>query len=363
MTDPSADVPPADSAALQAQGDPVEPSVAPGMPVAVPIDPPLPPAWTPLERLQREPARFSLDQAAAVVGPGRDPTELPYRTVARLGAPGGEVAQVTDDKAGLVSPTFGLVGPGGVLPRHYTAWVDGETRRRSTALHGFLDLLSRRFTGLYVKAGAKYRPTRNPRHAEQVLAATIGLGTPHLGSALVSPLQALLYHAGALSARARSAERLRGMLSEETGHAVRIVEFAGGWVRLPAPEQSRLSAPGQPGRHVQLGLDAAAGLQVWEPAARFVVNLGPLSITAFQSLLPGAPLHTRLVELVRLQVGLEEDFAFNPVLAADEVPPLKLGPPAIGGSQLGWTSWLTAPRPRTRPAPEAMLGASVPASG
>lgn len=319
------------------------------------------PGWTPLERLQRQPTRFSLDQAVAVLAPGRDPADLPYRSVTRLGAPGGEVVQVNPAKAELVSPTFGLIGPGGVLPRHYTAWVDGESRRRSTALHGFLDLLSRRFTGLYVKAGAKYRPTRNPRNTEQVLSAAVGLGTPHLASALASPLEALMYHAGALSARVRSAERLRGMLSEETGSEVRIVEFAGGWIRLPTAEQSRLPAPGLGlgGRHAQLGIDAAAGLQVWEPSSRFLINLGPLTLSAFQALLPGAPLHTRLVELVRLQVGLEEDFAFNPVLAAGEVPPLKLGAPNTGASQLGWTSWLTAPRPRTRPAGDAMLRAQV----
>ncbi|HSW03538.1 type VI secretion system baseplate subunit TssG [Aquabacterium sp.] len=321
---------------------------------------------SPMERLRLEPARFTLDQAAAVVAPGKDPADIAFRTVSRLGAPGGEVAHALPPEAELVTelvtPTFGLIGPGGVLPRHYTAWVDGESRKRSTALHAFLDLISRRFTGLYVKAGAKYRPTRSPRQAEQVLAAAIGLGTPHLSSALATPLQALLYHAGGLSSRARSAERLRGMLSEETGNDVRIIEFAGGWLRLPPAEQSRLSAPGLPGRHVQLGTDAAVGLQFWDPAARFLVNLGPLSLSDFRSLLPGAALHTRLVELTRLQVGLEQDFALNPVLAAAEVPPLKLGAPGTGSAQLGWTSWLTAPRPRQHAAGDAVLRPMAPST-
>lgn len=312
-------------------------------------------ALTPRQQLERYPTKFSLDQAAAVVAPGRDPTEIEFRTVAHLGAVGGEVTQADAEAVSLVSPTFGLIGPGGVLPRHYTAWVDAESRKRSTALHGFLDLLARRFTGLYVKAGAKHRPTRNPRQAEQVLAAAAGLGTPHLSSALTSPLQAMLFHAGALASRSRSAERLRGMLAEETGSEVRIIEFAGGWIRLPLSEQTRLSAPGQRGRHVQLGVDAAAGLQVWDASARFLVNMGPMSLPAFEALLPGAPLHTRLVELTRLHVGVEEDFAFNPVLEARDVPPLKLGPPGVGVSRLGWTSWLTSPRPRVRPAAEAVL--------
>ncbi len=315
------------------------------------------PAPSPLERLKREPARFSLDQAAAVMAPGRDPTEIDFRTTSKLGFASREVLEAQPEFNELTTPTMGLVGPGGVLPRHYTAWVDGENRQRSTALQGFFDMLSRRFVGLFVKAGARYRPTRDPAPAERVLAATVGLATPHLASALHTPLQALLFHAGALSSRARSAERLRGMLSEEAGCEVRIVEFAGGWVRLPASEQSRLQGSGSPGRHMQLGVDAAAGMQVWDASARFLIQMGPMSRQEFEKLLPGAPLHTRLVELTRLFVGPEVDFAFNPVLQADQVPAMQL--PAAGAmpGRLGWTSWLAAPRARSGVAPEAILRA------
>ena len=330
-------------------------------------------APSPLERLQREPARFSLDQAAAVIAPGQDPTSIDFRTQPRLGAPGGEVASAKLETRAIVAPTFGLIGPGGVLPRHYTAMVGAELRRRSTALHQFLDLLARRFTGLFVKAGAKYRPARNPVPAETVLAAAAGLGTPRLVERLATPLPALLYHAGALASRSRSAERLRGLLTEETGTPVRIVEFAGGWIRLPASEQSRL--PGRVRSHGaerlgvhgaerlgghgagRLGVDVAVGAQVWDPSARFLLQLGPLTLREFQALLPGAPLHGRLVELTRLQVGLEQDFAFNPILAAAAVPPLRLG---AGGGRLGWTSWLTSPAPRRADAGEAMLRATAP---
>lgn len=309
-------------------------------------------APSPLERLQREPARFSLDQAAAVIAPGRDPVDIAFRTVPRLGAPGGEVAQARPDAGEIVSPTFGLIGPGGTLPRHYTATVGAELRRRSGALHQFLDMLARRFTGLFVKAGAKHRPARDPAPAERVLAAAIGLGTPHLVERLASPLPALLYHAGALAARSRGAERLRGLLSEETGTAVEIVEFAGGWIRLPPSEQTSLPARGRAAANGRLGIDAAAGAQAWDPCARFLLRLGPLTLPEFEALLPGAPLHGRLVELTRLQIGLEQDFAFNPVLAAAAVPPLRLG---AGGGRLGWTSWMTTPSPRRADAREAML--------
>lgn len=314
----------------------------------------------PLERLLREPARFSLDQATRVLAPGADPVDVDYRHQLRLGMPSGEVGTVRPAATGLTATTLGLVGPGGVLPRHYTAWVEGESRQRSTAMQAFLDLLARRFTGLFVKAGSKYLPTRNPMLADTVLTAAVGLATPGLTQALDSPLQALLFHAGGLSTRGRSVERLRGMLSEEVGCAVRIIEFAGGWMRLPPSEQTRLLAPGMAGQHARLGVDATLGSQVWDAAGRFLVHLGPLPRERFEALLPGSPLHTRLVELIQLHVGLEEDFAFKPVLAAREVPALQLRAPGQAGARLGWTSWLTQPGPRRRDADDAMVGREGP---
>ena len=145
------------------------------------------------------------------------------------------------------------------------------------------------------------------------------------------------------------------MLSEETGADVHIVEFAGGWVRLPQAEQSRLAAPGQPGRYVQLGCDAAVGSQMWDPSARFLVRLGPLKLPDFEALLPGTPLHARLVELIRLHVGLEQDFAFNPTLVASDVPPARLGALGAGSARLGWTSWLTTALPRKQTASSIIL--------
>jgi type VI secretion system protein ImpH len=316
-------------------------------------------ARTPLERLEQEPGRFSLDQAVAVIAPGRDPADLSYRTVTRLGAPAGEVVEARADRGEIVTSTFGLIGPGGVLPRHYTAWTDEQSRGRSTALHAFLDMVASRFTGLFVKAGAKYRVTRDPAPAQQVLAAAVGLGTPHLADALSSPIEALLYHAGGLATGARGAERLRGMLSDEAGADVRIIEFAGGWTRLQPREQTRLTAAPFGGLHLRLDGDAVAGTQVWDASARFLVNLGPMPLAKFKSLLPGAPLHTRLAELTRLHVGLEQDFAINPMLQPEEVPALRLAGTDDDAAQLGWTSWLTHPRPRQGPACDAILRAQA----
>nr|WP_314075934.1 type VI secretion system baseplate subunit TssG [uncultured Roseococcus sp.] len=323
----------------------------PAEPLAVP---PGPQAPSPMATLMAHPDRFDLDQAAYVIARGRDPVELPFASVSRLGLPLSEVTAADEETGGLTSPLFGLIGPGGTLPRHYTATVGAESRRRnatlrprSPALHAFLDMLARRFTGMWVRAGAKYRPTRDSGPTRRVLDAAVGMGTPGLSGRLAVPAESLRYHAGHLAARTRSAERLRAMLAEEAGAEVEIVEFAGGWLRLPPTEQSRMGQA-----HGRLGVDAAIGAQVWDPQARFIIRLGPLDAESFARLLPGQPLFEQICGLTRLFVGPEQDFVLNPILAADAVPVTRLGE---GGGRLGLTSWMGASRRRLTPAGDAYL--------
>lgn len=323
----------------------------------VPVDVPKPPAKrapSPIETLTKNPERFDLDQAVFVIARGRDPVGLPYASVARLGLPLAEVTAADPATGQVTTPLFGLIGPGGTLPRHHTATAGAELRRRSRALQAFLDMLARRFTGMWIRAGAKYRPTRDPRPAETALDALIGMGTPGLAGRLAVPAPSLRYHAGNLAARTRSAERLRALLAEETGSEVEIVEFAGGWLRLPPSEQSRMGLA-----HHALGVDAAIGAQVWDPQARFIIRLGPLDAERFAGLLPGRPLFDRLCGLTRLFVGPEQDFVLNPILAANAVPATRLaasgGGLGGGGGRLGLTSWMGQPRPRRKPAGDAYL--------
>ncbi len=355
----------AGAAAPEATGDGAEAAAAEAIPEPVPTAPPPPPAVMPAairpaapaprDRLRRDPGRFSLDQAALIAAPDQDVMNLRYRSLPRLAHPQGEVTAWRPDRRELVVTGFGLVGMGGALPRHYTAAVAAELRKRSNAMHGFLDLLSSRFTGLYVQAGSKYRPTRNPLAAEKALAAAIGMGTAHVDGRLGIARETLFYHAGNLSSRSRSAERLRAMLEEETGGRVEIEEFAGAWVRLPPTEQSRMGGGGKgrgaDGQHGRLGMGATAGAQIFDSQARITIRLGPLSRADFLAVLPGTPRHARIAALARLFLGVDTGFALNPVLAAAEVPAMQLG----AGARMGWSSWTTAPQPRRQDAREALF--------
>jgi type VI secretion system protein ImpH len=258
-----------------------------------------------MQTLLAHPERFDLDQAAFVIARGRDPVTLPYATTTRLGLPLAEVTAADPTSGSLTSPLFGLIGPGGTLPRHYTATAGGELRRRNRALQAFFDLLARRFTGMWVRAGAKYRPARTPLAAEGALDAAIGMATPGLAERIAVPAPSLRYHAGHLAARTRSAERLRAMLAEEAGSEVEIVEFAGGWLRLPPSEQSRIGLA-----HSQLGVDAALGAQGNDPADRLAaIERALRSVRDFEAV---ARAHTRAAEKnLIIRVGVVEANAVN----------------------------------------------------
>ncbi|RVT98821.1 type VI secretion system baseplate subunit TssG [Rhodovarius crocodyli] len=317
---------------------------------AAPPEPAPPPAPSPRELLRKEPQRFDLDQAAFVAGfsAGRDVVALPYSAPANLSLPLAEVSGFDDASGRITTPLFGMIGPAGTLPRHYTATAGAQLRRRQDALPKFLELLSRRFTGMWVRAGAKYRPARDPVPAERALDAAIGMLTGGLSGRVSAAPSVLRYHAGNLSARTRSAERLRAMLEEEIGRPVEIVEFAGGWLRLPEAEQTRLGAA-----HSTLGMDMAIGARVWEPQSRFIVRVGPIGRALFDRLLPGEPLHARLCSMIRLFVGPEQDFALNPILSPDALPEPVLS--GAAGMRLGLTSWMGQTAPRTQPVRDAML--------
>jgi type VI secretion system protein ImpH len=130
------------------------------------------------------------------------------------------------------------------------------------------------------------------------------------------------------------------MLSDWLGMRVEVEEFAGAWLGLPLDQRTRIGAQGAFNR---LGVDAAIGVRAWDPQARFVLRVGPLDRGGFERLLPDRLALHRLVSLTRAYVGFELGFAVNPVLAARDVPPLRLDAQAEPPPRLGWNTWLPGP--------------------
>ncbi len=311
-----------------------------------------------LASLTTEPRRFRFDAVVRVLTRARrenDPANaMRFHSPSGLVYPPSDVLDVQQPPDALPEVTVGLIGltgPSGVLPGFYSEVVTQTLRARSTALRDFLDLLAHRFVAFFARAGMKYRPARVAEAAAhqpggghdaiaRALLSLTGYGTPHLAERLVAGTEPLLHYAGLFAMRPRSADRLGALLSDWLGMRVEVVEFAGAWLSLPPDQRTRLSANGA---WCRLGVDAAAGVRAWDPQARIILRIGPLDLKGFQRLLPDRIALHRLVSLVRAYVGFEMGFAINPVLAAREVPPLRLDSTAEPPPRLGWNTWIPGP--------------------
>ncbi len=236
---------------------------------------------------------------------------------------------------------MGLGGVQGALPRETAAMLaDPMLRTQTAAAREFLDVFSHRLISLFYRAWEKYRfPIAYESGERDVfsdhLYCLIGLGTPGLRGRLRIDDQILLFYAGLLAQRPRSAVALEGILRDYFDVPIEVVQFQGQWFELNPDALTTLGAAGQ---NNELGVSAVLWERVWDPQARFRVNIGPLTYQQFIDFLPGAPAYVHVVELTRFFVGEDVNFEIQPVLKREEVPWCVLGrDPSV---RLGWSMWL-----------------------
>lgn len=292
---------------------------------------------------------------------------------------------------------MGLLGPNGVLPRHYTELLltherDAGAAREKFAARDWFDLFNHRFISLFYRAWEKYRffipfeHTRGRSGKDDPLASMVlslaGLRLPSPERSHPDPLSrrlvvgwprdhedvprretlaqvedlAIVYYSGFFIHRPRSALGLELLLRDYFDLPVKIIQFQGQWLYLEPPNQSRLEA----GKNNRLGVDVVAGSRVWDVQSKFRVQVGPLSYTAFAEFLPDTSAVAErkriflLFHLVRLYAGLEFDFDVQLVLLAAEIPSCHLADQAGRAPRLGWNTWLTSQPPK-RDAREAVF--------
>jgi type VI secretion system protein ImpH len=305
---------------------------------------------TAVQRLTVDPASFAFDAALRLLmqrAGVADPAEAArFESAPGLAfAPSDVVAvDVVADPPSVTLGLLGLIGSAGVMPRRYTeqaASNDGD------ALHALADLLAHRMLAGLGSAGFKYRLERavetarlagdeqRAGHAE-VLLAVAGFAEAGIAERLPFGGDALLHYAGLFVLRPRSAERLAALASDWLGRAVEVVEFVGAWLPIERDQRSRLGVGRDRGAFCVLGQDAAVGVRAWDPQARVMLRIGPLDRPGFEALLPDKAALVAFVGLVRAYLGFEVGFGVNLVLAADEVPAVRLD----GRGMLGWNTWL-----------------------
>ncbi len=327
---------------------------------------------TPAERLAKDPTSFGFFQAVRLLEreyPDRSPVggfADPAAEVARftvhpsLAFPASEIQEieVPEDAPARLSLNFlGLTGPQGVLPHRYTLTVIERLRARDTTLRDFLDVFHHRLISLFYAAWEKHHflVAHERDQQDQLgrhLADLIGMiGEEKPAELRVIRREALLYYAGLLMSRQRSALALEQLLEDFFGLEVAVDQFVGAW--YPLEEKVRTYVDDDPGPGVApLGLGCAIGDELWDQQARVRLRLGPLTRKQFDGFLPRGSAYKALRELTRAFGGDGMDFEVQLTLRREDVTPTVLG----DGSQirLGQGTWLKT-RPMDRDPDDTIL--------
>jgi len=253
---------------------------------------------------------------------------------------------------------LGAVGPQGVLPHEYTLLVADRLRARDAALADFLDMFHHRMLSLFYLAWRKYRfaaareDGRDDLLGEHVL-DLIGLGMRGARPLLPFPTDALISRAGLLVPQPRGAAALQQLIEDFFGVAVEVQQFVGGWFPLASADQCVVS-DGEEEPANQLGRGAVAGDEIWDQQAKVRIRLGPLDRARYDSFLPGGSAHQPLSALLRFFSHDQYEFELQLVLAAEDVPGVRLGGSGEDEPRLGWSTWIRS-QPRARTADETIL--------
>ena len=274
----------------------------------------------------------------------------------------------------MILNLIGLSGSMGVLPFHYTELILSRQKQKDENLEQFFNLFNHRTTSLFFQASVKYRlPLQYERdrlyrsnHSYQssptkALLALIGMGNEGLHNRLYTRDESLIYFGGIFNQKVRTADNLKQILKSHFDIPVEINQFVGQWRELIDDVRSRLPDIDHPtGCNVCLGRNAMLGKNGWFTQGKIQIVLGPLNKHQLDKFAPGTDSLVALNELVRLYLGMENDFEFIIRLFKKDVPEKtvlsKSGPPVMG-----WNTWLRS-KPRLQTSANRTLDISVSAN-
>lgn len=325
-----------------------------------------------VENLHKEPWRFEFFEAVRLLyliqkfdQQPLDPITtsfIKYKTNLTLNFPASEIQvlkKIENDNGGETAPKelteltvnfMGLIGPLGVLPRHYTDFLlVHKARYKDTTAHQFFDLFNHRAISLFVKAWEKYRfyigyERNQTRNTMRYLLDLVGMGTTGLQERLINNEsgimdEMLVYYSGLNAQRPHSAVALTTILQDYFKIKVEILQFQGRWLRLESDQYTRL---GSKGVFNKLGDSTVIGKLVWNQQTKFRICIGPMNKQLFDSFLPVGNAFIALKEFVNWYKSLEQDFDIQLVLRKEEVSGCCLGD--TGSTRLGWSTWLGSQR-------------------
>lgn len=223
---------------------------------------------------------------------------------------------------------FGLLGPNGPMPLHFTEYTYDRLHNHGDAsLCGFLDMFHHRMLSFFYRAWADTQPTvhYDRPHEDRFMdyvGALMGIGQDGLRDRNTLADKSKLFFAGRFAQQNRNVEGLRDILSDYLNLPVEIQEFVGKWVKLPEEFHFLL---GDSPETASLGENMLIGAEKWcvDHSVRIVV--GPVNLADFQRLQPGGRSMKCIKDILCQYLGDELQWDVQVVLHKDYVPPFELG--------------------------------------
>jgi type VI secretion system protein ImpH len=250
---------------------------------------------------------------------------------------------------------IGLVGASGVLPYHYTELILQRLKLKDASMVHYFDLFNHRTASLFYQAATKYNlpieyerkklcpPQKKARdHGTTALLSLIGLGTENLQNRLAINDESLIFYSGLLTQAVRSSSGLKQLLRDYFDIPVEVQEFVGQWQELIPDVRTKLASRLLPkGQNARLGKSAILGTKGWFAQGKIRIHLGPLSKEQFYLFAPGTKTLDTLNQMVRLYVGMEQDYEFIIEVNRKDVPD-KITLSRNSNTLMGWNTWLSS---------------------
>lgn len=280
-----------------------------------------------------------------------------YKTNLTLNFPASEIQDLRIEKKDsdenlqkettiLTVNFMGLIGPSGILPRHYTDFLlSHRARYKDNTAHQFFDIFNHRAISLFVEAWEKYRfyidyERNQSKDTMRYILDLVGMGTTGLQERLIREKQGvademLVYYSGLNAQLPHSAVGLAAILQDYFSVNVEVLQFQGCWLQL---EPDQYTCIGTNKLFNKLGDSAVIGKCVWNLQTKFRIRIGPVDWKTFVAFLPIGDAFAVLKDFVNWYKPVEKSFDVQLVLRKEEVPVCCLGDEK--SARLGWSTWL-----------------------
>lgn len=252
---------------------------------------------------------------------------------------------------------FGLFGPNGPMPLHFTQWVRDRSRHDyDSTLEAFVNLFHHRMATLFYRSWASSRGTvQRDRPTEDRFGDKLASLTGSADSRVnFTQRDQRRFFCGHFGGAHRNAEGLQQVVASTTGSKVAVKSFALRYLRLEEENHTRLARnvststndssyripAGRGETRAQLGVNSVLGRSTPDRCSGLDVGVGPLERSDFLRLIPTGEEHSVLKNVIREYVGIGFDCRVVLSLQTKEIEPICLGKTG----QLGIQSWVGTPR-------------------